>query len=275
VAGVAGTGDDDWLEPLDDDAADEEDGAGEAPAEDEPAEEAPAEDEPPAEEAPAEDEPAAELEAEDDVVGEPAVVAGLAGVAAEDVGASGEASASGDGAAGPAAGRPSTPITTTGPPSAPDDSEVDRAGFDGAGFDDEESSTTDREPPSPRETTGNASTTPVTAVVTNPATRRRPIRTRRSARSRWPQKVNAPATRADSEGLVGRWCTRHLPGRRITVCYRLETNGARKVTVSPCDEIHGARRQAAVGVCGGRSQPRSRHHGRMSSIRHPRGARRR
>jgi hypothetical protein len=255
VAGVTGAGDDDWLEPLDGEAADEEDGAGEAAAEEALGEEAPAEEEP-AEEEPAEEEPTAELEAEDDVVGEPAVVAGPAGMAAEDVDASGEAtSASDDGEAGPAAGRPSTPITTTGPPSAPDDSEFDGARSGEAEVDVEESSTTDREPLSPRETTGNASTTPVTAVVTSPAMRRRAIRTRTRARSSRPQKVSAPATRADSEGLVGRWCTRHLPGRRITVRYRLETNGARKVTVSPCDETHAARRQAAGGACGRLSQP--------------------
>jgi hypothetical protein len=45
--------------------------------------------------------------------------------------------------------------------------------------------------------------------------------------------VSAPATRAGRGGPEGKWCTGDLAGSHITNRYHSETNGRRKVTVSP------------------------------------------
>jgi hypothetical protein len=69
---------------------------------------------------------------------------------------------------------------------------------------DDWSRTTDGDPRLLPAITGTASTRPVIAAVTRPASRRRPMRALRNARSSSRRRVSEPVTRADNGGPAGR-----------------------------------------------------------------------
>ena len=121
------------------------------------------------------------------------------------------------------AGSPSTPITTG---ECVLDPRV-------AGEDANEVNTPDDVSAPAPETTGTASTNEAMTVLNIAPSARRALRERVDRRVDSAQRVSAPGVRVTSGRLVETVAHRaNLTGEQITVRYRIETNGARKVTVS-------------------------------------------
>jgi hypothetical protein len=145
-------------------------------------------------------EPAAVPGADPADVDGPLVAGGVPGAPAERAGAEGDVAV--PGAAGDVRlSSPSMPITTGGSPRPGADEDVD-----------EESRATGVLPPPAPDTTGTASSRPVTTTVQPaPSANRRPPRARRAgvgagARKRGTSRRTAADRRAESGGPVGRWC---------------------------------------------------------------------
>jgi hypothetical protein len=125
-------------------------------------------------------------------------------------------------------GRPSRPITTGESPDE-EDEEDDVA---------DDSNVTERAVPPDPDPTGTARTSVRTTPPTVAPSASRAPRCRIAPRASSAERRTAPRIRAESGGPAGAWCTGFLTGRRITIRYPEETNGARKVTVSPRGADH-------------------------------------
>ena len=127
---------------------------------------------------------------------------------------------------------------------------------------------------------GPTSTSAVRTVLTSAPSARRPLRCRRLRRVGRRNRLSGAGQPAGTAGDA-RDCgaRRNLTRVWITIRYRDETNGARKVTVSLREESHFPGSERPRGGCrpaiGSRGPPSTRHHGGVSPTRLPRGVRRR